>query len=198
MIASLAGTVGRLAPGEVVVDVGGVGYRVRVSAGTYADLPADGDPCRLRVVTVVREDEISLYGFLAADEEALFRSLQAVSGVGPRLALRVLSGMKTSDLRRAVTRGDLRALTSISGVGKKLAERLVVELRDKVEPVEAGAPVDHGAAGEALQALEALGYPRPTARRALDRARDGGAAAVEDLVREALRILAPRRPPGAG
>ncbi|MHB8766861.1 MAG: Holliday junction branch migration protein RuvA [Deferrisomatales bacterium] len=195
MIASLSGRVDRTTPGEVVVDVGGVGYRVHVPLSTYAGLPGAGRECRLRVVTVVREDEISLYGFATAEEEELFRLLQGVSGVGPRLALKVLSGLSAPLLRQALAGADHGALTRVPGVGKKLAQRLVVELRDKVSPGATGdgPGAAAGPESEALAALEALGYPRRTAEAALETARQGGAATLETLIRDALRSLAPRR-----
>jgi len=196
VIASLAGRVERSSPGQVVVDVGGVGYRVHVSLSTYAALPGAGRECRLRVVTVVREDEIRLFGFVTAEEEELFGLLQGVTGVGPKLALKILSGVSPGTLRAALAKGDLGVLTSVSGVGKRLAERLVVELRDKVGPVVEGAvgSPDRGRAEvEALEALGALGYPAKVARRALDAARKAGGTEVEDLVREALRGLAGKR-----
>lgn len=196
MIASLAGRVERSSPGEVVVDVGGVGYRVHVPLSTYAALPGVGRECRLRVVTAVREDEIRLFGFATAEEEDLFGLLQGVTGVGPKLALKVLSGVNTSNLRNALAQGDMAVLTSVPGVGKRLAERLVVELRDKVGPafpVSAAAPGEGREEAEALEALAALGYAPKVARRALEGARKSGATALEDLVREALRGLAGKR-----
>lgn len=194
MIASLFGRLERSAPGLVVVETGGVGYLVHVPLSTYADLPGPGREVRLRVVTVVREDEISLYGFASAEEEDAFRLLQGVSGVGPKLALKVLSGLRAAALRRALATGDHRALTTVPGVGKKLAERLVVELRDKVGPAEAE-PV-RGPTGrlesDALEALVSLGYPAKVARDAVEAAALG-ASGLEDLVREALKRLATRR-----
>lgn len=197
MIASLFGVLERSSPGEIVVDVAGVGYRVRVSLSTYASLPPVGSQARLRVVTVVREDEISLYGFGTAEEEGLFGLLQGVSGVGPKLALKILSGLSADALAQALATGDLRALTAVPGVGKKLAERLVLELRDKV--VAGAALVSgtrHGRSrvdDDALEALVGLGYPAKTAQQALEKARGAGVLKLEDLVREALRSLAPRR-----
>jgi len=200
MIASLAGRVERRSPGEVVVHVGGVGYRVAVSLNTYTDLPPPERECCLRVVTVVREDEISLYGFAAAEEEALFRLLLGVSGVGPKLALKILSGMRVESLHRALVTADLGALTAISGVGKKLAQRLVVELKDKAgavgdidSAVAAGVAGGGGPEDDALQALESLGYPRRAAEQAVSAARSAGAEDVQGLIREALKQLAPRR-----
>jgi Holliday junction DNA helicase RuvA len=197
VIASLAGLVERSEPGQVVMEVGGVGYRVFVPLSTYSALPAQGGECRLRVVTIVREDEISLYGFASGEEEVLFRLLQGVSGVGPKLALKVLSGLSAPSLRRALVVGDHRVLTTIPGVGKRLAERLVVELRDRAGPIEEGLPevaaAGVGADAEALQALESLGYPRKIAEKALRKAAEQGASTLEERVRGALRALAPKR-----
>jgi Holliday junction DNA helicase RuvA len=197
VIASLAGVLERSAPGQVVIDVAGIGYRVSVSLSTYSSLPPQGDGCRLRVVTIVREDEISLYGFATGEEEELFRLLQGVSGVGPKLALKVLSGLSAADLRRALVAGNETVLTTIPGVGKRLAQRLVVELRDRAGPIDdlasqtspAGVRVD----AEALQALESLGYSHRIAEQALGRAQEAGASTLEERVREALRALAPKR-----
>jgi len=196
VIASLSGRVERSVPGQVVVDVGGVGYRVHVPLSTFAALPGAGRECRLRVVTVVREEEISLYGFATAEEEELFRLLQGVNGVGPRLALKVLSGLSASNLRQALAAADYGMLTTVPGVGKRLAERLVVELRDKVGApgdTAAPAPAEDRTTAEALEALMALGYPQKTARRAVDAARAAGATVLEEVVREALRGLAGKR-----
>lgn len=197
MIAGLSGVVERASPGEVVLDVGGVAYRVRVPLSTYAALPPPGSPARLRTVTVVREDELSLYGFATAEEEGLFGLLQGVTGVGPKLALKILSGLSAAALGHALAAGDLKALTAVPGVGRKLAERLVLELKDRVQPV--GAPLPAPKAGraqvddDALEALVGLGYPAKTAEQALGKARTAGARSLEELVREALRALAPRR-----
>ncbi len=198
MIARLSGAVELVAPGEVVVDAGGVGYRVWVPLGTYQELSRRPDGARLRVVTLIRDDEIHLYGFLSAEEEELFRALQGVSGVGPKLALRILSGLVAADLRSALARGDHGALTAIPGVGKKLAQRLVLELRDKVGPAPGGAPtagpgLSVGDEAEAAAALEALGYPARVAAEAVRKAAAGGASGVEALVKAALKTLAPRK-----
>ncbi len=197
MIASLAGRVARATPGEVVLETGGVGYRVFVPLSTYSSVAADGAECRLRVVTVVREDEISLYGFATAGEEDLFRLLQGVSGVGPKLALKILSGLSSDALQQAIAAGDLAVLTAIPGVGKKLAQRLVLELREKVYlagavPLEPRPPADR-LEGDALEALESLGYPRKKAQQALRGAKGRGAETLEQLVRETLQALAPKR-----
>lgn len=198
MIASLRGVIERAAPGDVVLGVGGVGYRVRVPLSTYASLPGPGEEVRLRIVTVVREEEISLYGFSTVEEEDLFGLMQGVTGVGPKLALKILSGLSAPALRQALGRGDLRALTSVPGVGGKLAQRLVLELREKVTalPSEQHAPVGAGASRteeDAVEALVGLGYPRQTAEKALEKAREAGEKTLEGLVRAALRALAPKR-----
>lgn len=197
MIASLSGILERSSPGEVIVDVGGVGYRVRVPLSTYASLPPPGNAAKLRIVTVVREDEMSLYGFASPGEEGLFGLMQGVTGVGPKLALKILSGLSADALAQALAKGDIRALTTIPGVGRKLAERLVLELREKITAL--AIPVSESRSGrsrvddDALEALSGLGYPAKTAQQALERARAGGATRLEDLVREALRSLAPKR-----
>lgn len=184
-------------PGEVVVETGGVGYRVFVPLSTYSSVAAEDGHCQLRVVTVVREDEISLYGFATAGEEELFRLLQGVSGVGPKLALKILSGLSSDALHQAIAAGDLAVLTAIPGVGRKLAQRLALELREKVRQggtvaVDTGAPGNR-LEGDALEALESLGYPRKKAQKALREAGDRGAVTLEQLVREALQSLAPKR-----
>lgn len=199
MIASLTGTVERRTPGEVVVHVGGVGYGVAVSLSTFAELPGADRECRLRVVTVVREDAITLYGFGSAEEEELFRLLQGVTGVGPKLALKILGGMRATALRRALAGEDATGLTAISGVGKKLAQRLVMELKDKVGSLVpddghgTATATDGGPSADALAALEALGYPRRVAEPALAAAAAAGAGEIQELIREALKRLAPRR-----
>lgn len=195
MIASLRGRLDRSDEGEIVVDVGGVGYLVKVPASTQSSLPAPGEECSIRIVTVVREDEISLFGFATDEEENLFRLLQSVSGVGPKLALKILSGIAAADLGRALASGDFASLTMISGVGKKLAQRLVVELKDKAAPLQTAAPKAGGPsveAQEALDALKALGYTQAAATKALEKARSAGASNLQDLVREALRSMAPK------
>ncbi len=200
MIASLSGEVERLVTGEVVVNVGGVGYLVSVPLSTFATLPEVGKAVKLNIVTVVKEDEISLYGFATMPEERIFKLLQGVNGVGPKLALKILSGLDPARLSDALGKGDVAMLTSISGVGKKLAERLVVELRDKVGAIEGFEGLGPGAGGvlqttgesEAADALTGLGYPAKVARRAVEAAAKEGMG-VEEIVREALKMLAPKR-----
>ncbi|PLX40103.1 MAG: Holliday junction branch migration protein RuvA [Deltaproteobacteria bacterium] len=200
MIAALTGKVIRSAPGEVVVDVGGVGYRVHTSLATFSRIPGIGGEVSLRISTVVREDEISLYGFAAEEEEWFFTLLQGVSGVGPKLALKILSGIELARLRDGLSSGDTKLLTTISGVGKKMAERMVVELRDKVGAemsVSSLSVVGHSVGGvsEAVDALLSLGYQQKVARQAVETvaASEEGPFPVEEMVRRALKTLAPKR-----
>lgn len=198
MIASLTGTIERSEPGQVVVNVGGVGYLVNVPMPTYMRLPGLGETTRLSIIMVVREDEISLYGFSSDGEERLFKLLQEVTGVGPKLALKILSGMEAGRLSEAIGGGDAAMLATLPGVGKKLAQRLIVELRDKVGsiPTLDGGSVSAPRVGpvgtEACEALAALGYPPRIAKRAVEEALVDGMG-VEEVVRAALKRLAPKR-----
>lgn len=197
MIARLRGTLLERGVDEVVVDVGGVGYQVFVSAQTMAALPTNGSDTEVLVVTHVREDALQLFGFADATERALFQLLQSVSGIGPRLALAILSGLPSAELCDAIRRRDLVRLTSISGVGKKTAERLSLELADKVLALpqatrdgEDRATRRDGASGVAEQAASALvnlGFRPIEAERAVEAAIAAGLATFEDVVREALR-----------
>lgn len=194
MIASLSGTLVRRTPEEVVVEVGGIGYQVFVSLQTYAALPPEGSPVRLLAYTHVRDDALQLFGFLDPAERSLFLLLKEVSGIGPRLALNVLSGLPARELRRALADGDLARLVAIPGVGKKTAERMIVELRDKVLRLgleDESAPRDGRGQlrADAISALVNLGYRRNEAERAVDEAFAAGGATFEEIVREALRGL---------
>lgn len=208
MIASLSGLVQVSTPGAVIVDVGGVGYEVFISVRTYDTLPEVGGTCFLFIQTVVREDAISLYGFGQKEEKELFLLLVAVSGIGPKLALTILSGIGVSALCRAIVAKDLALLTGIPGIGKKTAQRLCVELAEKVgglgdgliEPVTmpgAMAPVGSQVLADAASALTNLGYPQATAWQALRTVeqRLGEEMAdlrVEELIRLGLQTLAAR------
>src|SRR5579863_10397015 len=136
MIALLRGTLVEKAPNQAVLEVGGVGYDVTIPISTFSGLPDVGSETKLRIYTHVREDTLALYGFLTADEKNLFEKLIGVSGIGPGLAVKVLSGMPAQDLLTAIRRNELERLVRIPGVGKKTAERMVLELRDKL-PVPA-------------------------------------------------------------
>jgi holliday junction DNA helicase RuvA len=194
VIAHLAGRVLRKSPQEVVVDVGGVGYRVTIPLSTFYRLGGEGEPAALRVHTHVREETIALFGFLTTAEHELFEKLIGVAGVGPKLAVNILSGIESDDLVEALRGGDLPRLTRIPGVGRKTAERLVLELKDKMPPAAtpAAAPAADGGADreDVLSALVHLGYSRGEAERAVERAgREGGERRFEELLRHALRAL---------
>ena len=199
MIAHLRGRVLRKAPQEVVVDVGGVGYRVAIPVSTFYRVGEEGDELSLRIHTHVREDTLALFGFLTAAEQEVFERLIAVAGVGPKLAVGILSGIDVADFVAALRGNDLARLTRIPGVGKKTAERLVLELKDKMPALLAGEPESRGAAAPAspkddlLSALANLGYSRPEVERAVDRALAAdGAGRFEDLLRRALQLVAGR------
>lgn len=197
MIGSLRGTVlDRAIGGEVLVEVGGVGYRVSVPSGSVAALELGG-PVFLFTHLVVREDAMSLYGFPDREQRDTFEALMGATGVGPKLALAILSAHSPSALRRAVIEGDLDALTLVPGVGKRTAQRLMIELSAKLG---AAAPdpalVESGPSGRAEMraALEGLGYGTDEVRYVLDTLPDDGP--VEMLLKEALKLLAADRPAG--
>jgi Holliday junction DNA helicase RuvA len=197
MIAQLRGVVVEKNLADAVVDVNGVGYRGHFSLLTLTRLPEEGQPVRIRVRTVVREDALDLFGFLGRAEEEMFLLLTSVSRVGPRLAMTVLSGMEVSELANAIGRGDIARLTQIHGVGKKNAERLVVELKEKVKLVqleaesEGTAPRAVDVRGDLVSALVNLGYKALQAEKAAEVAseRAGEDASFELLFREALKGL---------
>jgi Holliday junction DNA helicase RuvA len=192
MIAQLAGSLAYKSPEHLVVDVHGVGYQVLVSLNSFYRLPEPGDSVRLLIHTHVREDALQLYGFIDREEKQLFLLLNSVSGIGPRLALNILSGTPTNELLDALEAGDLVRLVAIPGVGKKTAERLVLELRDKIKLVKGARGADDGrrATGletEAVSALVNLGYRQNEAERAVKAARAAGANDIEAVIRTALK-----------
>ena len=195
MIAQLRGTLADKRPNQVLVDVGGVGYLVHIPVSTFYALGELHSNVTLLIHTQVREDAISLYGFLSSREKHLFELLISASGVGPVLALKILSGMSVDDLVPAVRAGDLVRLTRIPGVGRKTAERMVVELKDKMPPVltpseEAETLPPATPKEDLLSALAHLGYSRAEAERGVDRAlREDGDGRFEDLLRRALQIV---------
>lgn len=187
MISSLKGTIGDIGPGTIEVVVGDVGYEVHVPTSVYSSA-AVGQPVRLNVHTIVREDAITLFGFGSTDERASFRQLITVTGVGPKLALAVISSFNVDGLKRAIAAGDVDALTAVPGVGKRSAQRIVMELKDKM-----GLPFaveGTGALAEASEALSHLGYSTVEVRDALERVPADEATPVEDLVKAALKQLA--------
>ncbi len=188
----------RKEPQEAVVEVGGVGYRVAVPLSTFYRLCEPGEEVTLLTHTHVREDTLALFGFLTAAEQALFERLIAVSGVGPKLALAILSGIEAPELVAALRASDVARLTRIPGVGKKTAERLVLELKDKVQGLaaaeEAAPPGPASSAKEdVVSALVHLGYSRPEAERGVDRSlKEDDTGRFEDLLRRTLRVLSGR------
>ena len=203
MIALLRGVLLEKHPNQAVVDVSGVGYDVTIPVSTYSHLPETGAEVRLRIHTHVREDALMLFGFLTQDEKGLFERLISVSGIGPKIALGILSGIPAADLITSVRRGEVERLVRIPGVGKKTAERMVLELRDKM-PAPSGeeaAPAP-GAPSAALTAVEQdvlsallnLGCARPAAETAVRKTRIAGApppadADFEPLFRRALELV---------
>jgi Holliday junction DNA helicase RuvA len=190
MIAFLTGRIAGRSATSALIDVGGVGYRLLMSTSSLAALPADGDEATVHTYLHVREDELTLYGFESEEERVLFEALIGVTGVGPKLALAVLSSLKPEALRTALARDDVTLLSSVPGVGKKTAQRLLIDLKDKL-----GAPALGGlgaggsshAAIEARDALLGMGFSAAEAAAALRDAADG--ATTEQLLRAALRML---------
>ena len=187
MIGSLAGVIAEKEPPRLLVESHGVGYEVDVPMSTYLTLPPVGSNVRLRIHHVLREDASLLYGFATAEERELFRALLKVNGVGPKVALAILSGVSASDFRLAIAAEDAAALTRIPGVGRKTADRLLVEMRDHFRdaPLAGGAARALPPREEALQALLALGYKAQEAQKMLEKAASEGAS-TEDLIRGAL------------
>ena len=187
MISFLEGRVAEKGPGRVVLAVGGVGYDVAVPAHTLAQLPPQGKPARLFTRLQVKDDGMVLYGFASQDERVLFDQLITVTGVGPKVAMAILSSMPADALRRAIATGDVAALTAIPGVGKKVAGRVILDLKDQLGL--AGQDVVTGAIAEVREALLALGLSAQEAREALANLTPNGDRAVEDLLRDALRSV---------
>lgn len=201
MIAQLSGKIIHKQPNTIIIDVGGVGYEVSIPLSTFYQLADVGAEVALRIHTHVREDLIQLFGFWTRREKELFLKLTSVSGIGPKLAITMLSGMPAPELITAIRTNDLGRLTSIPGVGRKTAERVVVELRDKVgaivpEEAEVGVAAAAAAvAGSAVRddtvaALIALGYPKAVAERAVEGAlREDGDFAIEAVLKRSLKRL---------
>lgn len=195
MIVSLNGTLIEKTPTAITLDVNGVGYQVFISLTTYDQLPAGGSQCRIFTYLHLREDVMVLFGFANVEERRMFERLINVNGVGPKLALNVLSGLTLTELALALAEGDVKRISSVHGIGKKTAERLIIELRDKINPVEAMAA--RGGAGDekrnamlrdSILALGSLGFPQEQARKMVQSALDAEPK-IEDteaLLRKAL------------
>jgi Holliday junction DNA helicase RuvA len=199
MIAHLRGKLLAKHPNQIVVETGGVGYEVNISVPTFSELPANGSEVAVHIHTHVREDVISLYGFLRPTEKELFEKLMTVSGIGAKLAITILSGMAANEMAGAIRSNDVARLTRIPGIGRKTAERMVLELRDKLPPA-AGAstptmPVMSPMEEDVLSALVNLGYQRAAAEKALASVVKGSAGKSEKagsfdaVFREALAGL---------
>jgi Holliday junction DNA helicase RuvA len=196
MIAHLRGTLLEKHPNQAVVECGGVGYDLTISVATFSALPEPGAEVKLRVHTHVREDALLLFGFLAAADKALFEKLITVSGIGPKLAITVLNGLATADLIRVIRAGEVQQLTRVPGIGRKTAERIVLELRDKLD--FGAAPAARGVAAPLLSELERdcvsalanLGCQPAAAEIAVRKAAaETGAADFEHLFRRALELM---------
>ena len=206
MIAHLSGTLLSKQPTAAIIDVGGVGYEVAIPVSTFYELGENGSPAQLRVYTHVSQDAIRLYGFKTARERELFLQLISVNGVGPALAIKLLSGMNADEMIAAIRTNNLVRLVAIPGVGRKTAERLVVDLRDKIAALSSPALEEEFAAkvaasgsasspdsmrDDAMSALANLGYQRAAAEKAIKNAIDeGGELSVEVILRRSLRSLA--------
>ena len=192
MIGRLQGILVSRQPPWILVDVGGVGYELEAPMSTFYDLPEPGQPVTLCTHYAVKEDSVALYGFLLESERALFRAVQKVSGIGAKIALAILSSVSADDFARYVQGGDIAALTRIPGIGKKTAERMIVELRDRVDGLlgvtaaSAFAVLPKDPLSEASVALQSLGYkPNEIARLVKDASAPGDSA--EDIIRKALK-----------
>jgi len=199
MIALLRGVLIEKHPNQAIVETGGVGYDVTIPVSTYTHLPDAGAEVKLRIHTHVREDALSLYGFVTPEEKALFEKLIGVSGIGPKLAVTILSGLAAPELINAIRRGEVERLVRIPGIGKKTAERMVLELRDKLPAVTGEEPATPAAAAlspidqDVLSALLNLGCGRPQAEAAVRKAKTGMPASTsaefEPLFRRALELV---------
>lgn len=202
MIASLTGILKAKSPTEILLDVGGVGYAVTIPVSTFEKLGDPGKELTILTHLHVREDALQLYGFATNEERFLFKQLISVSGIGPRLAQGILSGISVADLHSYLVNGNVPALTAIPGVGKKTAERLIVELRDKLTKADlaAGSLLREGEPGadartQALMALVSLGFSKPSAEKAILtvlKETNGETPAVEELLKRSLRIVTSR------
>lgn len=194
----LNGKITEKTPAAAILDVNGVGYEVRISVNTFSALPDLGQNVKLLTHFVVREDAQLLYGFSGEDERELFRLLLSVSGIGPKMAITLLSGMTVPELKRAIQENSLAVLTSISGIGRKTAERVIVELKDKL-PREAGKDskdiihdmsISDQMVGDSISALVSLGYTKQKAKDAVQKvlkASLGKKVSVEEIIRTSLK-----------
>ena len=198
MIDFLSGTLAVKAPTNIVIEINGVGFDLQISLNTFHNLPDEGEKVHLKTYLHVREDILQLYGFSDMEERLIFKGLISVSGVGPKLAQTILSGLKSSELLEAIQQSDLVRLTSISGVGNKTAQRLVIDLKEKftqwgLVPESTGEHkilVLTTTEKEALMALMSLGYKKPIVEKALAKVRKKGSPdSVEQIIKQALQLI---------
>jgi Holliday junction DNA helicase RuvA len=195
VIAHISGTLAQKVPGEIVVDVNGIGYQVFIPLNVFYRLPEIGTRIALQIHTHVREDALQLFGFQDAAEKQIFLLLTAVSGIGPRLALNILSGIASEDLARALKESDQVRLVAIPGVGKKLAERMIVELKDKLMTFSSDSAASKSSYGDsqlvqdAVSALVNLGYRKTEAEDNVRTVLKRGQSSLEEVLKEALRRM---------
>ena len=199
MIGQIRGQLLLKKPNHVLVDVNGVGYEIHIPLTSFYELPGEGNEVALRIHTHVREDALTLFGFITQREKDLFLKLISISGIGPKLAIAILSGAKVEELAQAIAEGNLTRLIAIPGVGRKTAERLVLELKSQITPfllpehakAERGDGRPDALQEDILSALVNLGYPRPAAEKSLSAVLRGGECprTFEDLLRQTLRRL---------
>ncbi|OGP97627.1 MAG: Holliday junction DNA helicase RuvA [Deltaproteobacteria bacterium RBG_16_55_12] len=192
MIAKINGTLEHKVPGEVIINVGGVGYQVFIPLSVFYRLPEAGGAVNLYIHTHLREDALQLFGFLEHEEKQVFLSLNSVTGIGPKLAINILSGIPAEELARALKEGDQPRLVSIPGVGKKLAERMIVELRDKfltMPAEEMGRSDGSQPMRDAISALVNLGYRQGDAEKSVREITRNGEKTLAEVLKEALRRL---------
>ena len=197
MYAYIRGRIAAKKADRIIMEAGGIGYNVFFPAERISTLPPQGSECTVYTYTSVREDAIQLYGFSTEDELELYRQLLTVSGVGPKVALSLISSLTTSQIRLAIVSADVKSLCKAPGLGKKNAERIIVDLKGKIDPLTDVYPADEveqpaaeeGAASEAAQALAALGYPLKDARLAVSKAAAEGAQDTEALLKADLRYM---------
>jgi Holliday junction DNA helicase RuvA len=186
MIGSLRGKLLYKKPDNVIVEVGGVGYRVNVSINTLSILPEEGEDIFLHTYTHVREDILQIYGFISEDEKKIFITLLGITGIGPKMSLNILSGISHNDLLHAIESEDVALLCRIPGLGKKTAHRLILELREKLPSLKE--PVDR-VFDDTLSALINLGYKKSIAQESLEKAYKKGIKDIEELLKETLKYL---------
>jgi len=200
MIARIKGTLVYKSVSHVIIETNGIGYRIFVPLSTFYELPDTGQPVNLNIYTHVREDALNLFGFHTAEDQSVFQMLISVSGIGPKLALNILSGIPAGEFIRVVTQGNLGRLIAIPGVGKKTAERMILELKDKILKIDLGEMAAEDAHGkgaydaireDALSALVNLGYKSGTVKNVLERVIAGSPEdlSLDILLKEALKSL---------